>query len=127
MTRAASFGLVAVVAMLSLAGSAGSSESAARPFRIIAMSHTHPTGQSYSWVCAKIGKTTSMKAKVTARNDHSVIGTKTIRGKRTRIVRFRITAPGKHTFKVAQGTKTAHKSYVVPPPPDPAIGPFPCA
>lgn len=129
MTRAASFGLVAVVAMLSLAGSAGGSGSAARSFRIIAMSHTHPAGQDYSLVCARIRtKTRGAKtAKVTARGDAGVIGTRTIRAKRneTRLVAFKINMPGRYTFKLKQGANTSYKSYTVPAP-DPAIGPFPC-
>jgi hypothetical protein len=127
-TRAASFALVAVVAMLSLAGSAGGSGSAARPFKIIAMSHTHPAGQTYSWVCAKITKTVAGRATVTAtRGGPGQLRPKTIRWKGTRIVAFKITTAGRYTIKVARkGARTVSKSYTVPDPPDPANGLFPC-
>lgn len=128
MIKTATAVLVALVATLALSTSAGGSGSVVRPFRIIAMSHTHPAGKSYSWVCAKIDKNTSMKAKVIAMGDWGELprGRKTIRGKGTRIVRFKITSPGRYTFKVQQGRQFQYKSYVVPEPPSPANGPFSC-
>ena len=128
MTRATSFTLVAVVAMLSLAGSAGGSGSAARPFKIIAMSHTHPAGQTYSWVCARINKTVAGTATVSAvRGGLGQLRPKKIRWTGTKIVKFKINVAGRYTIKVArQGTRTVSKSYTVPDPPDPANGPFPC-
>lgn len=128
MTKAASIALVAVVAMLSLAGSAGSAGSVTRPFRIIAMSHTHPPGQSYSWVCARIKKNVAGRATVTAaRGGPGQLQPKVIRWKGTRIVAFKITSAGKYTIKIAKsGSRTVSRSYTVPNPPDPANGPFPC-
>ncbi len=127
MTRAASFALVAAVALLSLASSAGGTASA-RPFRIIAMSHTHPAGQAYSWVCARIKKTAAGTATVTAtRGGPGQLQPRKIRWKGTRIVAFKITSAGRYTIRVArQGARTATKSYTVPEPPDPANGPFRC-
>jgi hypothetical protein len=114
--------------MLSLAGSAGGSASAGRPFRIIAMSHTHPAGQTYSWVCARIKKTVAGTATVTAAHGGpGQLQPKKIRWKGTRIVAFKITSAGRYTIKVARrGARTVSKSYTVPDPPDPANGPFPC-
>ena len=129
MTRAASFALVGVVAMLSLASSAGGTGSAVRPFRILAVSHTHPTGQSYSWVCARIRKNVAGTATVSAvRGGPGQLRPRRIRWKGTRIVAFRITSPGLYTIKVARrGARTVSKSYTVPDPTTgPANGPFPC-
>ena len=130
MSRAASFALVAVVAMLLLASSAGGSASA-RPFRIIAMSYTHPGGpSSYSWVCAKIKKTTTKKATVTASGPGATYRgekyTRTLRWKGTKIVAFKIISGGLYTIRVRQGTRSASKRYAVPPPTGPGNGPFRC-
>jgi hypothetical protein len=116
--------------MLSLAGSAGGSASA-RPFRIIAMSYTHPGGpSSYSWVCAKIKKTTTKKATVTASGPGATYRgekyTRTLRWKGTKIVAFKIVSGGPYTIRVRQGTRSTSKRYTVPPPTGPGKGPFPC-
>lgn len=128
MTRAASFTVVAVLTMLSLAGSAGGGSSA-RAFRIIGLSHTHPGG-TYSWVCAKIRKTSTRKATVTASGAGATYPgeryTRTLRFRGTRIVAFKIVSAGPYTIRVRQGTRSSSRSYTVPPPTSPAGGPFPC-
>jgi hypothetical protein len=121
-----------MVAMLSLAGSAGGSASAPRAFRIIGMSYTHPRGgpYSYSWVCAKIKKTTTKKATVTASGPGATYRgekyTRTLGWKGTKIVAFKIVSGGLYTIRVRQGTKSTSKRYTVPPPTGPGKGPFPC-
>ncbi len=123
--------LVAVVAILSLAGSAGGSGSAARSrsFQIIALSHSHPGG-TYSWFCAKIRKTTKTKATVTASGPGATYPgeryKRTLRWKGTKIVAFKIVLASRYRIKVRQGTQSASKRYTVPPPTGPAGGPFPC-
>lgn len=129
MKKAACTALLAGLAALTLAASALGTESAARPFRIVGTSHSHPEGKTFSYVCVKVKKTTTRKATVTVTGAGAAYPgeryTRTIRGRGTKLVVFRIVAPGPFTFRVKQGTKKATASYTVPAP-DPPNGPFRC-
>ena len=129
MKRAAFTVLLAGIAALTLAAPAVGTESAARPFRIVGTSHSHPTGKTFSLVCVKVKKTTIGKATVTLTGAGAAYPgerySRTIRGRGTKLVVFRIVAPGPFTFKVKQGRRSRTANYTVPAP-DPANGPFPC-
>jgi hypothetical protein len=117
--------------MLALAASAGGSGSSGSAVRITGMSHTHPAGSTFSWVCAKARKTGKKKATLTVTGAGAAYPgekyTKTIASGGEKLIRFKIVAAGPFTFKARQGTKRASGMYTVP---DPATGPpngsFPC-
>ena len=121
--------LVAVVAALVLAASAGGSASVVSPARILGVSYTHPGG-TYSWICAKVKKTTTSKATLKVSGAGATYPgesyKRTLRWKGTKIIKFKIVAAGPYTIRLRQGTMTSTKHYTVPPPSGPANGPFPC-
>ncbi len=94
------------------------------------MSHTHPSGANTSFVCAKVRKTTAQRARLDVSGPGTIVPNEvysaTVKGKGTKVVSFEIASPGRYTFKLTIAGKVSSKSYMVPPPPNPANGPFPC-
>jgi hypothetical protein len=95
------------------------------------MSHTHPVGSTFSWVCAKAMKTGKTKATLTVSGAGATVPsehyTKTIRSGGEKLIRFKIVAAGPYVFVAKQGRKKVRGSYTVPDPgTGPAQGDFPC-
>lgn len=123
----------ALLVPLVLIGGGLSSPALARKAKatIEGMSHTHPEGLDYSYVCAKIKGKAGRRLTVTATGpavSDDPITFKARRGVRT--VSFEIEAAGPYTITVTNpsGKVLDSETYTVPPPPPggPAQGPFPC-
>jgi hypothetical protein len=99
------------------------------PARILGVSHTHPGG-TYSWICAKVKKTTTSKATLRVSGAGATYPgqsyRKTLRWKGTKIISFKIVSAGPYTVTLRLGTRSSTRHYTVPPPTGPANGPFPC-
>lgn len=101
--------------------------------RISGMSHTHPEGESFSYVCAKVRGRAGTR--FVAKAEGPAVVDDTIRFRMgnsgTRKVTFQIESAGSYTIKIRRAARDrvlASDTYAVPaPPPDGAEqGPFSC-
>jgi hypothetical protein len=101
--------------------------------RITGMSHTHPEGESFSYVCAKVKGRVGTRFVAMATGPAVVNDTVRFKmpQKGVKKVVFEIEAAGEYTVKVRRANRNrvlASESYDVPSPPPggAAQGPFPC-
>jgi hypothetical protein len=100
---------------------------------IARLSHTHPEGENYSFFCGDVRGVPGRKYIAKAEGPAVPYPTKrfTMGDSGRKIVRFRIEAPGEHTFILKRARRRGNlesRSYNVPPPPPDgdALGPFQC-
>ena len=101
--------------------------------RITAMSHTHPEGENFSYVCAKVKGRPGTRYVAKAEGPAVLDGTVRFKMGQSgvRKVTFEIEAAGDYTVKVRRASRDrvlAKDTYSVPPPPPDgaAQGPFDC-